>query len=407
MKRSLLIFVTLLFVFVLGSGIMLADFEGYMVAPYLFQRPTDIDDIDVTKVTHIHYAFGLIYNTEYLEINPRTGKAWGTPSNPDVRTPEPVPEGKLHTVYLPDKVVSDLARLDELRAENPDLLFSLSIGGGGARGFADVAATQNARTIFAQSVKELVDKYELDGIDLDWELPVNAGWGGIKGGPEDKRNHTLLVQAVRDAIGDDVLLSIASHPNLSYTSEWTEFEKVTEIVDYYNLMTYHLGTYYDSSLYSSTQWPVPENAADYHIDMVIDNYIANGCPPEKINIGFRPGLVMPGFVRGSEHYEEIMARLEKSGYDPAGLTLQENVALLEEEGFVVGWDESAQNSYIALPLEDDTEEFVFGYVGHETVAAMIEYVKERNLAGLFFWQWGVDKDNAFVTQMYEGLVTNP
>lgn len=62
--------------------------KEYKNVGYVFQRNCNIDKLDVTKITHLNYSFGLIYNNEYKEINQAT-------SNADVRTPEPVPDGKL------------------------------------------------------------------------------------------------------------------------------------------------------------------------------------------------------------------------------------------------------------------------------------------------------------------------
>lgn len=180
-----------------GPAESAAPKRAYRNIGYVFQRGTDIAALDVTKVTHVNYSFGLIHNDEYLEVNPATGQVFGTPRNPDVRTPEPVPEGKLHTLYLPDKVASDLARLGEWRAKNPKLKVLLSVGGFDARGFSDAAATPEARRAFARSCREVSERYGLDGIDLDWEFPVIAGWGAIKGRPEDRANFTLLLREVR------------------------------------------------------------------------------------------------------------------------------------------------------------------------------------------------------------------
>ena len=59
--------------------------------------------------------------------------------------------------------------LKALHRQNPDLKMLLSVGGWGARGFTDAAATAESRAKFAQSCKEMIDRFDLAGIDLDWE----------------------------------------------------------------------------------------------------------------------------------------------------------------------------------------------------------------------------------------------
>jgi len=62
-----------------------------------------------------------------------------------------------------------LRRLHALKMRNPKLKILASIGGWGADGFSDAAATDASRALFAQGVEDLVVKHGLDGIDLDWE----------------------------------------------------------------------------------------------------------------------------------------------------------------------------------------------------------------------------------------------
>ena len=61
--------------FTLLAGSMLAvptkaatQEKEYRNVGYVFQRNCDIDTLDVTKITHLNYSFGLIYNREYEEL---------------------------------------------------------------------------------------------------------------------------------------------------------------------------------------------------------------------------------------------------------------------------------------------------------------------------------------------------
>ncbi len=44
-------------------------------------------------------------------------------------------------------------------------------------------------------------KYGLDGIDLDWEYPVNGAWGLVASQPADRDNFTALLKELRAAFG--------------------------------------------------------------------------------------------------------------------------------------------------------------------------------------------------------------
>lgn len=92
----------------------------------------------------------------------------------------------------------------KLRQQNPDLNVLLSVGSWGARGFSGAAASKEARAVFIKSAQEIVDKYGLDGIDgidVDWEYPVNGAWGQVDSQPADRDNFTLLLKALRQAMG--------------------------------------------------------------------------------------------------------------------------------------------------------------------------------------------------------------
>lgn len=120
----------------------------------------DIDKLDVRQITHLNYSFGLVYNDEKDETN----AALKDPA-------------RLHQIWLSPKVQADLRKIPALRQQNPELKVLLSVGGWGARGFSGAAASEESRATFIRSAQEIVAQYGLDGIDLDWEYPVNGAWG--------------------------------------------------------------------------------------------------------------------------------------------------------------------------------------------------------------------------------------
>ena len=82
--------------------------------------------------------------------------------------------------------------LPRLRAWNPEMKIVLSVGGWGADGFSHMAMTEEGRRNFAKSCLDAVEKYNLDGIDIDWEYPCNDA-AGIGADPRDKENFTALL----------------------------------------------------------------------------------------------------------------------------------------------------------------------------------------------------------------------
>ena len=128
--------------------------------------------------------------------------------------------------------------LPKLREWNPEMKIVLSVGGWGADGFSDMAMTEEGRRNFAKSCLDAVEKYNLDGIDIDWEYPCSDA-AGIGADPRDKENFTALLATLREYLGKDRIVSIAVGASQRCIAD-TQMDKVAEIVDYVQLMTYDM-----------------------------------------------------------------------------------------------------------------------------------------------------------------------
>lgn len=106
-----------------------------------------------------------------------------------------------------------------MKEKNPHLKTLLSVGGWTwFTEFSDVALTANSRAKFARSAAKLMHDNHFDGIDVDWEFPVEGGSEQMthRQRPDDRVNLTLLMQAIRSEIGNDKLLTMAVTPNPHY-----------------------------------------------------------------------------------------------------------------------------------------------------------------------------------------------
>ena len=180
-----------------------------------------------------------------------------------------------------------LRQLLALKKDNPDLKVIAAIGGWGQDGFSDAALTPSSRYKFAREVNALINQYNLDGIDIDWEYPGTSA-AGIKSRPEDRENFTLLLTAIRDVIGDDKWLSVAGTGDKAYINKSAEIDKIAPLIDYFNLMSYDFtagstgesGKKHQANLYDS-DLSIP----GYSVDSMVNNLIDAGMPSEKILLG--------------------------------------------------------------------------------------------------------------------------
>jgi GH18 family chitinase len=167
-------------VFLLGvlwvCGCLRADKLVVGYYPSWFKSVLPAEDIQFENLTHINHAF-----------------AW------------PESNGQIHTDFgfiYPE--------LNNLAHEN-HVQILISLGGWGhSDGFSPMAADTGKRSIFIESLVDLLTAYDYDGVDIDWESPGTVA---------DRNNLTLLIRELsqRFELEDpDWLITFAVG-----TSDWT------------------------------------------------------------------------------------------------------------------------------------------------------------------------------------------
>lgn len=271
------------------------------------------------------------------------------------------------------------AYLASLKEKKPELKVLLSLGGwGGCETCSDVFSTQEGREEFAESVKVALDTYNADGIDLDWEFPAIKGYPGHPYRPADRQNFTSLVEELREAIGEEPIISFAAAARENYMTESVEWEKVMPLVDGVNLMTYDLVgsrlTGHHAPLYST---PDQLHSADYAVQY-LDSL---GIPREKLIIA------AAFYSRIFEEVEDISNGLYQQATFQGALKYNRLDAFLEEHpGFERHWDSIAQAPY----LYNFEEGLFVTYDDSLSVAKKTEYALENDLGGIMFWELGGD-----------------
>lgn len=372
----------------------------------------DINKLDVRQITHLNYSFGLVYNNEKDETNDALKDA-----------------SKLHQIWLSPKVQDDLLKIPQLRKQNPNLKVLLSVGGWGARGFSGAAATKESRAVFIQSAQEIIAKYGLDGIDLDWEYPVNGAWGRVESQPADRANFTALLKELRAALGHKKLLTIAVGANAESPKSWVDVKAIAPSLDYINLMTYDMayGTqYFNSNLYDSTQWPTVAAADRYSADFVVNNYLAAGLKASQMNLGIgfygrvpkravEPGIdwskpdaqknpvTQPYFGPAQiELFKSLGVDLSKDTY----VKYNDIVAKLindPQKRFSQHWDDEAKVPWLSVQSVEGKALFALSYENPRSVAIKADYIKSKGLGGAMFWEYGADDQNQLAKQLADSL----
>lgn len=392
---------------------------GYFPSWGAYGRNFNVADIDASKLTHINYAFADI--------------CWnGTHGNPDPTGPNPqtwpcqneagqtinVPNG---TIVLGDPWIDaqksfpgdtwdqpirgNLNELIKLKQQHPHLKTIISVGGWSwSNRFSDVAASDATRKAFAQSAVDFIRKYQMDGVDLDWEYPVSGGLPGNSYRPEDKQNHTLLLQEVRNYLdaaeiedGKTYTLTIASSASPSY-AENNELDEIAEIVDWINIMTYDFNggwsnqSAHNAPLYldSAAALANVENAATFNADSGVQGHLNAGVPAEKIVLGlpfYGRGWAgcAPG-ANGDGQYQPCtgipVGTWESGVFDYGDLVAN----YVNKNGFVRYWNDEAKVPY----LYNATSKTFISYDDSESFTHKVNYIKSRGLGGGMFWELSSD-----------------
>lgn len=277
---------------------------------------------DPTLLTHINYAFGHI-RSDFETF--------------DIKTP------------------SRLKKVVELKKENPNLKVLLSIGGWEAGNFSEMAADPVHRVKFAKNCLAAVEKYGLDGIDIDWEYPSSSS-AGISSSPDDIKNFNLVIRDLRIALGSDKLVTIATYAKVKYF----DLNTLNQYLDFVNIMTYDMGKppYHNAALY-------PSSATKYSCDEAVEKHHQSGMPYEKLVLG------IPFYgkdVSSSVNYVDLITS-KYSKYNKC-------------------WDDEAMVPYLA----DDSGTMIMTYDDEQSVGLKAEYIKSKGLLGAMYWS--IEGDDA-------------
>jgi chitinase len=248
---------------------------------------------------------------------------------------------------------------------------------GPAIGFSKVAASPEARTRFAQNVKDFILKYSYDGVDMDWEVPA---------GQADVANDVLLMQALRDALPSPrYLVSMATPSEPGHWGEY-DFAHLTPIVDFYNVMTYdfhgpwtnHAG--HNSPLFLNENDPGRDGSIDDSMNLYLNKL---GVPPDKINLGTAfYGYEFPvGQLHGPCNCEKSTASRNYGTYIKPRIN---------KDGWVQSTDPVAMAPYL---VHNDAPPSFITYDDADSTARKVAYALDvRDLGGVFMWELSEDFD---------------
>jgi len=346
-------------------------------------------NMDFTKVSRVNFAFFQVDSS---------GNIWGTDSWADPQilfgptnwNPAPdeekkcswtSPTGKTCDAHKNEEGLIGLAH-----AAGAEIYPSLG-GWTLSDAFVPMAANPVSREKFANNCVEMIQDYDFDGIDIDWEYP---GYEDHSGTPDDRENYNLLLDELRTKL--DALTDItgkyygitAALPCGPSNIANIDVAHVSTKLDELNLMTYDFAGSWDNV--------TGVNAPIYHqgwgsdgfsLDDCVNTWLDGGGTRDQINIG------LPFYGRSYGWASGLNQPFE--GADMKHFSIDEGTPqyfnIVSKLGLMTTVrHESTKTQY---GFFNDGSGFV-SYDDEQAICDKTEYVLNENLNGFIIWELSGD-----------------
>ncbi len=275
-------------------------------------------------------------------------------------------------------------------AKHPHILPVLSVGGWGAGGFSEAAATAEGRERFVASALSLMEQHGFLGLDMDWEYPGSSA-AGIASLPEDRENFTHLLQLLRQGLdsltakdGRQRLLACALGASPALVSH-IECAKVSKLVDQVNLMTYDMYTAFRCAHHTALL--PPERQDMITADDAVAAYTAAGIQPAKIMLGCAM------YARVFRHDGSMLPPLFAESFSDGSETMP-YFRIRQDTALTHAFDETCKAAYAY-----DSARFLT-HDSPASIAHKLAYVRNRKLMGLMCWEYTSDYQGELLKAMH-------
>ncbi|KAJ2874917.1 hypothetical protein GGH93_002045 [Coemansia aciculifera] len=378
---------------------------GYFTAWSIYDRGYFPADVPVERLTHINYAFAKLENNRI-----QLGDAWA-----DVDKPYS------STEYGQGDIKGNFGEFNNdnspVRRRNPALRSLISVGGWSwSGGFSAMAASQHSRAEFVRSAGEFLQRYKFDGIDIDWEHPVEGGMDGNPHSPDDGRNYLQLLHELRHHLDTqlapprfgryEITIATSAAPTVY---RHLDLAAIAQVVDHINVMTYdYAGSW--SKVTGHQQNLFRPSAGDSGIngDDTVSDYINRGVPAHKVVLGL--GFYGRGFSNVDHHASPFPnlpglgcafsgvppGTWEAGSFDYKALRKSH---LLPGSDFTTHWDDAAK----APILYSANDRVLISFEDPVAVSWKADYVLKRGLGGIMIWELSQDYEGELLAKICEYL----
>jgi chitinase len=257
----------------------------------------------------------------------------------------------------------------------------LSLGGWGwDKQFTAIVSKPEALDRYVKAVLAIVDRYDYDGIDLDWEYPDTKA--KVAGFDRLSRRFRKDLDALGRKKGRRLFQTMAASASPS-TLEWLSNKLLLETLDWVNVMTYdYTGDWtsyagHHSPLFASSKQP----GTPHSTELTMKYLVRRGMPANRLAVG------LPLYGRGfavSQPYAST--KKATRGKAPPGGSYSAIEKLIRKDGWTRRWDSETKNPWAIAP----DRSAVIGYDDAESLSLRTAWAMKQGFRGVFFWEIGGD-----------------
>jgi len=320
---------------------------------------------DYRYVTQINYSFAELYVKDGQYKGFKLQGAYDKNTDPEIR----------------------FKQVLDVKKQHPEIKFCLSFShtvsnydnsqGGG---FSVMASTDAGRKAFAQDCKNFINRWGIDGIDIDWEFPGLSWSGHACDIANDTRNFTLLMAQLRQTLGSDKILSYAGYVMDKKAVEggykYIDIASVDQYVDFVNIMTYDIASGKEGQHQSALDCP----SSYWDCKRSVDAYLDAGVSASKLVLGIpfyaRHAWDNSDGFKGCVDYKDFPTQFPSSG------------------GFKTdNWDNVASVPYVTR-----NGQMWAGYDNPKSIGIKGKWIREKGMKGLMFWDYDADDSALTLTK---------